>query len=397
MEELKICTVKSPINHDMERLNQQFFEELEQALAMKICLEGPSSIGSEDFCIVYIASGGSEIQFLELMGKLQAKRIYLLTSGYSNSLAASMEILSYIRSQGLEGSILHGAPKEVSEKLARILRVERAAKRMKGMRVGQVGEPSDWLIASKADRESVQKTLGIELVEIPMEELIREFEMHTYVHNRWTDLLATFKFDKKELEKALEIYGAMKRLTEQYGLGGLSVRCFDLLGSIGATGCLGLAILNAEGIYGGCEGDMPSLISMIILGELSGQPVFQCNPSRIDLQKGEMVFAHCTLPLNMPYEMELMTHFESRIGVSVSGAIPERECTIFKASNDLGRYFVQTGQIMENMHDDTLCRTQIRVKLPGCQYFLEEPISNHHLICIGSWAEEVDAFFRICS
>lgn len=99
----------------------------------------------------------------------------------------------------------------------------------------------------------------------------------------------------------------------------------------------------------------------------------------------------------MPYEMELMTHFESRIGVSVSGAIPERECTIFKASKDLGRYFVQTGQIMENMHDDTLCRTQIRVKLPGCQYFLEEPISNHHLICIGSWAEEVDAFFRIGS
>lgn len=286
MEELKICTVKSPINHDMEQLNQQFFEELEQALAMKICLEGPETMASEDFCVVYIASGGSEIQFLELMGKLQAKRIYLLTSGYSNSLAASMEILSYIRSQGLEGSILHGDPKEVAEKLARILRVERAAKRMKGMRVGQVGEPSDWLIASKADREAVRKTLGIELVEIPMEELIREFEMHTYVHNRWTDRLATFKFDKKELEKALEIYGAMKCLTEQYGLGGLSVRCFDLLGSIGATGCLGLAILNAEGIYGGCEGDMPSLISMIILGELSGQPVFQCNPQQDRFPKG---------------------------------------------------------------------------------------------------------------
>ena len=35
----------------------------------------------------------------------------------------------------------------------------------------------------------------------------------------------------------------------------MTVRCFDLLGRIGTTGCLALAILNAEGIPAACEGD----------------------------------------------------------------------------------------------------------------------------------------------
>lgn len=393
MKELKLYTVKSMINHDMDSLSSSFFAELEEELGTKICLADVTDAGEDEFCIVYIASGGSEIQFLELMKKMHAKRIYLLTSGCSNSLAAAMEILSYINACGMKGRILHGDRKEIAGRFKAILRVEAAKDRIKGMRIGQVGDPSDWLIASRTDRDAVKDLLGIGIVDIPMQELMVEFEKKEYEPNCWTTQLHSCEFDREELEKALCLYGAMKRLTERYGLGGLSVRCFDLLGAIRTTGCLGLAVLNAEGTYGGCEGDMPSLISMVILGELSGRPVFMCNPSRIDTKNGEMIFAHCTLPLNMPYKMKLMTHFESRIGVAVAGAIPENTITVFKASNDLGRFYACKGMIKENMQDDTLCRSQIRVTLPDYRYFLEEPINNHHLICNGDWTEEIKEFF----
>ena len=200
------------------------------------------------------------------------------------------------------------------------------------------------------------------------------------------------EFDRQELRKALDLYGALDRLVERYGLGGLSVRCFDLLERVKTTGCLGLAVLNARGIYGGCEGDLPSLVSMVILGEVSGQPAFMCNPSRMDLEQGEMVLAHCTLPLNMPEQMELKTHFESDIGVAIAGQIPEDEITVFKISGDLREYYVDGGRILKNMQDPTLCRTQIKVKLSSYDYFLERPISNHHVICCGDCRQALNYF-----
>ena len=161
------------------------------------------------------------------------------------------------------------------------------------------------------------------------------------------------------------------------------------------TGCLGLAILNAEGIYGGCEGDVPSLMSMVILGEVSGNPVFLCNPSRINTEKGEMVLAHCTLPMNMPESYRLTTHYESGIGVAVAGHVPEVPCTIFKTNAALDRFFAKNGEIVGNLQEPTLCRTQIRLKLDDFSYFLTRPIYNHHLVTLGQHEKALAEFFHL--
>lgn len=390
---IPVFSVSSQINQDLGQLTERFFGELEGAGQVMLQLQEPSRIGMAEPCIIYIASGGSEIQFAGLMEQIQAEKIYLLTSGYSNSLAASMEILSYIRQHGKEGEIIHGSPKICAQKLQAVMTASQARKRIRGMKLGMVGEASDWLIASQSDVNALKEHLGIEVVSISLDELIEEYEKHDYREDSWTRELEGMEFDSRELKKALELYGALDRLAERYRLGGLSVRCFDLLERVGTTGCLGLAILNAKGIYGGCEGDLPSLVSMVILGELSGQPTFMCNPSRIDSERGEMVFAHCTLPLNMPRFMELKTHFESGIGVAIAGQIPEDEITIFKISGDLEEHYVAGGRILENMQDPTLCRTQIKVKLPSYDYFLERPISNHHVICCGDHREALRYFF----
>ena len=157
-----------------------------------------------------------------------------------------------------------------------------------------------------------------------------------------------------------------------------------------------LAVLNAQGIYAGCEGDMPSLISMAVLGELSGKPVFMANPSRILSDSNEIIFAHCTLPLNMPTEIELMTHFESGLGVAFRGRIPEGPCTIFKTSGLLDRYFVKAGTLAENLCETNLCRTQIRIGLAeeDLNYFLTKSIGNHHMIVTGDYEELVKEFYK---
>ena len=191
------------------------------------------------------------------------------------------------------------------------------------------------------------------------------------------------------------MYGAFCRLCEKYGLSGVTVRCFDLLDTVHTTGCLGLSVLNARGIWGGCEGDLPVLLSMAVLGSLTGEPLFLCNPSRFDTKAGTALFAHCTIPVTMLKSFCLNTHFESGIGVAVQGTFEEGDCTVFKCSGDLGRYHVQEGRILNTPFSEMLCRTQIKVQLPDLSYFLTKPINNHHLICRGRHADEVKAFFEL--
>ncbi len=108
-----------------------------------------------------------------------------------------------------------------------------------------------------------------------------------------------------------------------------------------------------------------------------------------------MIFAHCTLPINMPYEYDLTTHFESGIGVAIAGSIPEGDMTIFKTSADLSRYYASRGTIVENLREGSLCRSQIKIKLSDYNYFTSNPINNHHLVCVGDETDAIREFFGL--
>ena len=377
-------------------LSDQFLDEIRNELGWELVpVKSVEELKEEELRFILVQSGGSENAFLRIYDQISDKPCYILSTLHSNSLAASMEILSYMIDHGKKGAILHGDGKTVAKKLKALAQANEALKKLRGAKFGVIGDPSDWLIASMANEAVLKEKLGISLVNISMSELEEEVAKETYEPNRWTEELLAKGYDKEQMEKAFYVYGGFRRLVDKYGLHGVTVRCFDLLTSVFTTGCLGLAILNADGVYGGCEGDIPSLISMAILGDLTDKPVFLCNPSRIDTINQEMVFAHCTLPINMPYEYELTTHYESGIGVAVAGSIPEGDMTIFKASGDLSRYFVKKGEIIANLREPSLCRSQIKIKLDDYSYFTTNPIHNHHLVVTGDEVEAVEEFFRL--
>ena len=85
--------------------------------------------GTADLSLIYVRTGGAEGIFKSLLPEMLARgidRYYLLTSGKSNSLAASLEILSYLRQQGLKGEVLHGSEQYIRH---RIELLEKAAGR----------------------------------------------------------------------------------------------------------------------------------------------------------------------------------------------------------------------------------------------------------------------------
>ncbi|MBP5225653.1 MAG: hypothetical protein J6Z38_08760 [Lachnospiraceae bacterium] len=387
--------IKSPLSQASDTRMSRFVREVEDALGEELRQTGLDTYLQAPFALLYVASGGSEGYFLEVFERLKDRECYILTSGEANSLAASMEILSYLKQNGGAGRILHGDPVSVAEKIRALCAAHRAMDALRGRKLGCIGKPSDWLIASRCDPAALERKLGLRTADIPMEELLSEIGQRRYEENAYTARFKALPFDPAEVEKALWIYGAVKRLTERHGLSGVSVRCFDLLDTVHSTGCLALSILNSEGICAACEGDMPALLSMAVLKSLTGEDLFMCNPSRFDTKEGTATFAHCTLPVTMPARFCLNTHFESGIGAAVQGSFDPGSCTLFKCAGDLSRYYVCEGEILETPFSDMLCRTQVRVRLDDFTYFLTDPIGNHHILCKGKHAAEVMAFFEL--
>ena len=387
--------IRSPLTQLTEERRQQYIQALEAALGEKLQQTDLDQYLKDEFALLYVASGGSEGYFLEVFDQLKDRHCYILTSGDSNSLAASMEILSYLRKHGGSGQILHGNTDQVARQIRTLRNAHRGLNTLRGKKLGCIGAPSDWLIASDYYPDIILKKLGLGFVSVPMEELLEEIAKNSYEENEYTALFKEQGFDPDEIEKALSVYGAFQRIVNRYQLCGVSVRCFDLLDTVHTTGCLGLSILNSLGVYGGCEGDMPTLLSMAVIGSITGEPLFMCNPSRFDTGTGCATFAHCTVPTTMLESFTLNTHFESGIGAAVQGKLAEGSCTLFKCEGDLSRYFVQEGTIQETPYSNMLCRTQVRVGLDDFSYFLTNPINNHHVICRGRHKEEIEAFFRL--
>ena len=345
-----------------------------------------SDYGTDTLSLIYVRTGGTEGIFKRLLPELQAKSkqpFYLLTSGKSNSLAASMEILSYLRQHDIRGEIIHGSTTYIAQRIQLLEMIGRARKKLQGARLGIIGEPSDWLISSHADKKTVLEHLGIELVDIPMQKLLDTIGKKS---DEAVQAASDIETIQQAIPGALGIYEALKAMVDAYQLQGFTLRCFDLLTAVKNTGCLALAKLNSEGYVAGCEGDVPAMLSMMIVRALLGVSGFQANPSNINPETGEMLFAHCTIPFDMVEEYELDTHFESGIGVGIRGFMKEGAVTIFKLSGDLSRYFVAEGTLVRNQAKPDLCRTQQVIELSDksqTAYFMENPIGNHHIIMPG--------------
>lgn len=397
MKSIAIYTLTSEL-HDEQAVGAVTREFLE-SLTIEYDFRGSdyADFGSYPLSLIFVRTGGTEGIFRRLLPTLpigKGEKFYLLSSGKSNSLAASMEILSYLQQNDLQGEILHGDPGYISSRIDMLAQIESARRKLRACRLGVVGEPSDWLISSHADKDKVREYLGIELIDIPMRELLdaiaatpldptsaSSMQISTPDANVPEELAI-----RQALPGAHQIYLALKTIVDRYQLQGFTLRCFDLLTAVRNTGCMALARFNSEGIVAGCEGDVPAMLSMMIAQVLTGMSGFQANPARINPETGELLFAHCTIPFNMVEHYELDTHFESGIGVGIRGYMKEGPVTIFKVSGDLSRCFIEEGELVRNQAQPDLCRTQqiIRLSDPSkAHYFLTKPIGNHHIIMRG--------------
>ena len=83
-------------------------------------------------------------------------------------------------------------------------------------------------------------------------------------------------------------------------------------------------------------------------------------------------------------------------GLAIKGELPEGPVTLFKMSPGLDRCFTAEARLVKNLSEKRLCRTQVLLRLDDssvCRdYFLKDPIGNHHVIVPGRFANEIRDF-----
>jgi len=365
-----------------------------------VSLRQPAEVGTDEEALFLVVTGGTERMLLAMVEDRRGPVILLAHPG-QNSLPAALETVARLRAEGRSvylGYLGEDATAALEE-LGRTLRLVAVHRWMHSARLGLVGAPSDWLVASSPEPALVTRVWGPQVVPIEMEEVLARLEG---VDAREVSLVKedfvagaaqVQEPSPDDLDRAAAAYVALRRLVDDHRLDALTVRCFDLLKAAGTTGCLALSRLNDEGMVAGCEGDLPATVTMMLLSRLSGEPSFMGNPARIDDRQQTVWLTHCTVARRLVTSYVLRSHFESGIGVAVAGELRRGQVTIARIGGPcLSDVLVETGPLVATGHEEDLCRTQAVVRCPpAVSSLLGCPLGNHHVLAYGDLVREMRA------
>eukprot|EP00123_Amoebidium_parasiticum_P013097 comp21769_c0_seq1/m.30876 comp21769_c0_seq1/g.30876 ORF comp21769_c0_seq1/g.30876 comp21769_c0_seq1/m.30876 type:complete len:534 (-) comp21769_c0_seq1:209-1810(-) len=414
-----------------------------------------------------VLTGGTEQRVLDLIAdqaeissskKGNRDPILLFAHPHHNSFPAALEILARLRQGGRRGDSIVllrgegiGGMEKAAEETVNTLRCMQAHRAMCREHLGIIGTPSDWLVASMPEDSAVNSALGCSISRIPLTALTDEYlrvqldQNHTTFsppkhskktggdgraaceatnHSKGTaeegkknarearDLAEGFlrkakrvEVERGEVEKGAALAIALRSLVDRRGLTSLTLRCFDLIGQLNTTGCLALSNMNDAGVISGCEGDVPTALTMLLLSHLTqgtAGPPFMANPQDIDTEKNTAWFAHCTIPRFLTPNYDLHSHFESGSGVGVLGKFPPGEVTVARVGGvDLREIWWGEGKVVESGEggkwENNRCLTQVGVKFDrgDVGYFLREPLGNHHVLMRGRWGGLLETYRKL--
>lgn len=382
--------------------HETLLSELEKYFTVKfIDHQDIDKLGKDDFKVVFLSTGGVEKRVIQYFESLP-RPVIILADGMQNSLASALEVSSWLRNKGMKCEILHGEFPSIIQRIHILYNNFRAQRSLVGVRIGVIGTPSSWLIASNVDYLLAKRRWGVEYMDIPME---RVYDIYNTITNDEvgascaafaSQALACREGTPEDILKAMRLYRAIRKVCEEEKLDAVTVSCFRLIERTGTTGCLALALLNDDGILAGCEGDLQSIFTLLATKALTGKVGFMANPSMINTRTNEIVLAHCTIGTKQTDRYIIRNHFETESGIGIQGLLPTGDVTLIKCGGEcLDEYYLSTGTLTENTNYINMCRTQVRVKMnTPAEYFLKNPLGNHHILLQGNLEERLNEFLQ---
>jgi L-fucose isomerase-like protein len=342
---------------------------------------GTFEVAGREPDIILFMSGGSEKAALSLSEP--GHPVLLLSIAGNNAYAAATEVMAWMVENGRFAVLSDASEALQSGLIGKWFTILQGWRSLQGKKAGLIGTVSDWLVASDVPEARFRELFGVQLVQIPWNELpdFRELDPDAR-------LLARFVGSKAPgLADAARVLALLRDVVARYGLSAMAVECFSLVQQRKVTACLALAMLNTEGLAAACEGDLASMAGMMLLKALTGRVPWMANTTR--LTKNSLVLSHCTAAFDLVSQVTLPTHFETDSSLAVKGIITASEVTLFRFSGSLGKAFIAEGKVTGDPGLTNACRTQTEIEVPPASLALlrEQPLGNHLLMIPGKWGE----------
>jgi len=174
-----------------------------------------------------------------------------------------------------------GMPDEekVKEELAHFARISHTLRQLSYSRIGLLGYLSMGMYTAAFDHLSIRKNLGPEIDQIDQYALIKRIEdikpakveeLKKKIQKEWD--IAEAATDQ-DLEITLKMYLALKDMIEEFEWTALTIKCqYELSKYYKHTPCVPLSML-ADELPCSCEGDIPLIVTQLMMHYLSNQTV----------------------------------------------------------------------------------------------------------------------------
>ena len=369
----------------------------------------PAVTGAVPF-VYLVATGGTEGALMQLYRAREAaspgEPVLIVAHPGNNSLPASLESLARLRQEGAPGRIVFlRSPDDPQglDALESALHDISVRSRLHYARIGLVGDPSDWLVASTPAPDTVRAMWGPEVVPVALETLtavfdgITDAEVAAAAASLSEGADDTLEPSAEELADVARVYVALDRLVKEHRLDALTLRCFDLLLAKNTTGCFALSELTDRGVISGCEGDLVSTVGLMWTRLVTDQVPWMANPASVNVTENSLWLAHCTVPRTLIGDYRLRSHFESGIGVGIQGEIPTGPVTLARIGGAMmDELWLAQGSIVRTGHAENLCRTQVEIVLSDghVSELLENPLGNHLILVRGHHGERLSRWWE---
>ncbi len=306
----------------------------------------------DNVMVVYVVTGGTENQLLELYEACKPKFLLVGAFPKRNSLAAALEALSSLPRGGLY--VIRG-----ESDVEAVRAIAKRASRVVNSKVLLIGGVAPWLVETPSE-ETLKEKMGLEVIEVGLGELERAHSNSKVSEEEVKSLISgasKVEVDENALTEALKVKEALRALLDSYGANSLAINCFEAIKRLDVTPCLALSLLNSSGTPSACEGDLLSLTSQwlayVAYGSVGG--IFNV----VEVLGRRVALAHCTAPMIMLDEYELVRHYETNVPVAVKGKVlPGRSFVALRLNRDLGEPVIWTGESVKGPELDA-CVTQI--------------------------------------
>jgi L-fucose isomerase-like protein len=162
-------------------------------------------------------------------------------------------------------------------------------------RLGVIGRRTEGMTPTAVDEVEIMRLFGVRLIHYGLDELLERAELigQDEAAESWLRFRSAAAQVLAKTEHGLQAarnYLACKQIIAQQGLSALTIGSYP---KCQGTMCIPIAWLNEEGLPTGCEGDVNSTLNMLILSQLSDEPVHFGEMLALDEHDNTIVTSHC--------------------------------------------------------------------------------------------------------